>query len=145
MRKIVYFFILVSFFLTSSGQEDNSSDTKGFQVNLDGIEIEDKKINIEPVGVKDINNEDTNASSSSSFDEISDNNVLTGEIIEIENEMIFLDVNDDEKYIADTIWVTVKDSEKLNDLQIEQNVSIWFNMIRESYPPQTDALKIEIH
>ncbi|MBN6206167.1 DUF3221 domain-containing protein [Ralstonia pickettii] len=145
MRKILYIFILASFFLASCGQDKNSSDAKGFQVNLDGIEIEDKKINIDSVNAADINGEETNTSSSSFSDEIFDNNTLTGEIIEIENDIFLLDVNDEGKNIADTIWVTVEDAKKLNDLQIGQNVSIWFNMIRESYPPQTDALKIEIH
>ena len=82
---------------------------------------------------------------SSSLDEFSDNSVLTGEITEINNNAFHLDVNEAGQNIADTIWVTVEDADTMSEIQIGQHVSIWFDMIRESYPPQTDALKIEIH
>ena len=75
---------------------------------------------------------------------ISDNKVLSGKVIKKRKKEITLKVSGDSIIGEGTIWVKVDDEDMLNDIKKGQKVSIWYDYIRESYPPKTKGLKIEV-
>lgn len=75
---------------------------------------------------------------------ISDNKVLSGEVIKKRKKEITLEGNGDSIIGDGTIWVKVDDENMLANIEKGQTVNVWFDYIRESNPPQTKGLKIEI-
>ncbi|MUK88299.1 DUF3221 domain-containing protein [Ornithinibacillus sp. L9] len=75
---------------------------------------------------------------------ISDNKVLSGEVIKKRKKEITLEVSGDSIIGEGTIWVKVDDENMLVDIKKGQKVNVWYDYIRESYPPQTTGLKIEV-
>ncbi|WP_096187347.1 DUF3221 domain-containing protein [Evansella halocellulosilytica] len=82
-------------------------------------------------------------STNSSLFGISDEKVLSGEVIKKRRKEITLKVTSDFMMPDGTIWVTVEDKSMLADIKKGQKVNVWYDYIRESNPPQTRGLKIE--
>jgi hypothetical protein len=75
--------------------------------------------------------------------ELSDKKIIQGKILEINPTSVLLELMGDSKNISDTIRVSVGDEKMLDNLVVEQHILVWYDYIRESYPPQTRGLKIE--
>ncbi|WP_066050712.1 hypothetical protein [Robertmurraya korlensis] len=75
--------------------------------------------------------------------ELSDKKIIQGKILEINSTSVFLELMGDSKNISNTIRVSVGDEKMLDNLVEEQHILVWYDYIRESYPPQTRGLKIE--
>lgn len=78
------------------------------------------------------------------YDELSDNKILQGKIIEVRPKGVTLQLIQESKEFADTIRVGVEDEKLLFNLKEEQYILVWYDYIRESNPPQTRGLKIEL-
>ena len=89
------------------------------------------------------NSVDLNADDSIIFG-ISDNKVLSGNVIKKRKKGITLE-GDGDSIIGDgTILVSVDEGKILTNIKKGQKVNVWYDYIRESYPPKTMGLKIEI-
>ena len=74
---------------------------------------------------------------------ISDNKIIKGKVVKKINKEVFLELIGDSKNISDKISVGIEDEKMLINIEEGQNVLVWYDYIRESYPPQTKGLKIE--
>jgi hypothetical protein len=77
------------------------------------------------------------------MDGLSDDKVLEGKIVELTGNELFLELIGDSQKFSDKISVSVEDEKILADLEEGQLVKVWYDQIRESYPPQTRGLKVE--
>lgn len=75
---------------------------------------------------------------------ISDNKVLSGEVVKKRMKEITLEGNGDSIIGDGTIRVKVDDKNMLSNIKKGQKVNVWYDYIRESNPPQTKGLRIEI-
>lgn len=75
--------------------------------------------------------------------ELSENKFIRGKVIEKENKRVFLELIGDSKYISKTIRVSVSDEKILANIEVGQEILVWFDYIRESDPPQTRGLRIQ--
>jgi Protein of unknown function (DUF3221) len=75
---------------------------------------------------------------------ISDSKVLSGKVIKKRKKEIILKVSGDPVIGEGTIWVKVDDGNMLADIKKGQKVNVWYDYIRESNPPRTKGLKIEV-
>ncbi|MGM0852475.1 MAG: DUF3221 domain-containing protein [Bacillota bacterium] len=79
-----------------------------------------------------------------SYDDLSDDKIIHGKVIQKRCKGITLELTGESKEtFSDTIRVGVADEEKFNSIEEGQNLSVWYDFIRESNPPQTKALKID--
>ncbi len=75
---------------------------------------------------------------------ISDNKILSGKVIKKRKNEITLKGTDDPIIGEGIIWVKVDDENLLADIKKGQHVTVWYDNIRESNPPRTKGLKIEV-
>lgn len=78
------------------------------------------------------------------MDGISDDKIIEGKIIEITGNGLFLELIGESQKISDKISVEVEADKMLADIEEGQTVKVWYDQIRESYPPQTRGLKVEV-
>ncbi|MEB1808378.1 MAG: YobA family protein [Bacillaceae bacterium] len=100
----------------------------------DGTDIENTNNNEYKEAISNTNN---------SLFGISDDKVLSGEVIKKSRKEITLEITSDSIISEGTIWVIVEDKSMLADITKGQKVNVWYDYIRESNPPQTRGLKIE--
>ncbi|MCR8849359.1 YobA family protein [Rossellomorea sp. SC111] len=78
-------------------------------------------------------------------DHISDKKIIHGKVLEKRNQGMTLELTgESKKRYSEKIHVSVPDKKMLEPIEEGQNISVWFDIIRESNPPQTKALKVEI-
>ncbi|MDE5416167.1 DUF3221 domain-containing protein [Alkalihalobacterium chitinilyticum] len=119
MRKILSFLLLVTLLMMGCS---------------DGTDIESTNNNEYKEEISNTNN---------SLLGISDDKVLSGEVIQKRRKEITLKVTSDSVISDGTIRVIVEDKSMLADITKGQKVNVWYDYIRESNPPQTRGLKIE--
>jgi Protein of unknown function (DUF3221) len=79
------------------------------------------------------------------YDNMSDNKILHGKVMEKRSQGMTLELSgESKKRYSEKIHVSVPDKWMMELIEEGQNLSVWFDMIRESNPPQTRALKVEI-
>jgi Protein of unknown function (DUF3221) len=78
-------------------------------------------------------------------DHISDKKIIHGKVLEKRNQGMTLELSgESKKRYSEKIHVSVPDKRIMESIEEGQNISVWFDMIRELNPPQTKALKVEI-
>ncbi|SEN50216.1 Protein of unknown function [Mesobacillus persicus] len=75
---------------------------------------------------------------------ISNDTTLEGIVIEKTTNGAFLELVGESSHISNKIHVSVEDNEMLADIIEGQHVRVWYDVISESYPPQTQALRLEL-
>ncbi|MFI8684542.1 DUF3221 domain-containing protein [Rossellomorea sp. NPDC077527] len=77
---------------------------------------------------------------------LSDDKILHGNVLEKHSNGLTLALTGEskEKY-SDIISVSVPDEGMIKLVKEGQSLSVWYDFIRESNPPQTRALKVEIN
>lgn len=75
---------------------------------------------------------------------ISDDKLLEGIVSEKTTNGVLLELVGESLHISDKIHVSVEDKEMLADIIVGQQVRVWYDVIRESYPLQTQALRLEL-
>lgn len=79
------------------------------------------------------------------YDNMSDNKILHGKVLEKRSKGMTLALTGESRdRYSETIRVSVPDEEMIKLIEEGQDLSVWFDTIRESNPPQTKALKIKI-
>lgn len=79
------------------------------------------------------------------YDSMSDNKILNGKVLEKRSKGMTLALTGESRdRYSETIRVSVPDEEMIKLIEEGQDLSLWFDTIRESNPPQTKALKIKI-
>ena len=74
---------------------------------------------------------------------ISDDKILEGIVVEKTTGGVLLELVGESLTISDKVYVGVEDKEMIVEISEGQQVRVWYDLIRESYPPQAQALKIE--
>ncbi|MCG7343963.1 YobA family protein [Sporosarcina sp. ACRSL] len=77
-------------------------------------------------------------------DGISDSKILSGEVIKKRRKEITLELSESSSIGKGEIWIKVDDESTLDNIKKGQQVSVWYDYIRESNPPKTKGLKIEV-
>ncbi|MGM0901355.1 MAG: DUF3221 domain-containing protein [Bacillota bacterium] len=75
---------------------------------------------------------------------ISDEKILEGKIVKKTGTGLFLELIGESQKISDKISAEVEDDMMLADVEEGQRIKVWYDHIRESYPPQTRGLKVEV-
>lgn len=79
------------------------------------------------------------------FDSMSNNKILNGKVLEKRSKGMTLALTGESRdRYSETIRVSVPDEEMIKLIEEGQDLSVWFDIIRESNPPQTKALKIKV-
>ena len=93
---------------------------------------------------KSRNEEEIDKEISKSNDDITNKPTIIGEIVRIEGGRIL--VEDKTEKLSDgrpyAVWFS---TDEIESLKVGQNVSVWTNAIKESYPGQANAEKIKIN
>lgn len=77
-------------------------------------------------------------------DGYSENRFIVGYLIEKNENSLTLELTGDSTSISDIIIVYFDEELIQEDFKEGQKLTVWYDMIRESYPPQTKAFKIQI-
>jgi|GEM_PF-4544876 len=85
-----------------------------------------------------------NTLSDHEFDALSEDKIIEGRVIEIKKNNLILSIDEGSNWGSGEIHVSTQEAKTEENITKGQNLKIWFSYIRESYPPQTNALKIEI-
>ncbi|UTE78330.1 DUF3221 domain-containing protein [Rossellomorea sp. KS-H15a] len=79
------------------------------------------------------------------YDKMSDNKILHGKVLEKRSKGMTLALTGESRdRYSETIRISVPDEEMIKLVEEGQELSVWFDIIRESNPPQTKALKIKV-
>ncbi|CAN7549761.1 DUF3221 domain-containing protein [Rossellomorea sp. LjRoot5] len=79
------------------------------------------------------------------YDKISDNKTLNGKVLEKRSKGITLALAGESRgRYSETIRVSVQDENMIKLIEEGQDLFVWYDFVRESDPPQTTALNIEI-
>ncbi|MCC5803647.1 DUF3221 domain-containing protein [Rossellomorea vietnamensis] len=79
------------------------------------------------------------------YDNMSDNKILYGKVLEKRSKGMTLALTGESKdRYSETIRVSVKDEVMIKLIEEGQDLSVWYDFLRESDPPQTRALKVAI-
>lgn len=75
---------------------------------------------------------------------LSDDKFIEGRVIEINKNNLMLLIDEGSNWGSGEIHVSFQETKTKENITKGQNLKVWFDYIRESYPPKTNALKIEI-
>lgn len=79
------------------------------------------------------------------YNHMSDNKILHGKVLEKRSKGMILELTGESKdRYAETIRVAVPDENMIKLIEEGQGLDMWYDFVRESDPPQTRALKVEI-
>ncbi|WP_034761423.1 DUF3221 domain-containing protein [Rossellomorea vietnamensis] len=79
------------------------------------------------------------------YDKMSDNKILHGKVLEKRSKGMTLALTGESRdRYSETIWVSVPDEEMIKLIEEGQDLSVWYDFVRESAPPQTKALKVAV-
>lgn len=73
---------------------------------------------------------------------ISDDKIIRGKVVKKETNEILLETNGESMNISGTIIVNLEEK-ILANIEEGQDIIVWYDYIRESYPAQTRGLKID--
>jgi Protein of unknown function (DUF3221) len=79
------------------------------------------------------------------YDKVSDNKILYGKVLEKGSKGMTLALTGESRdRYSETIRVSVPDEHMIKLIEKGQDLSVWYDFVRESDPPQTKALKVDI-
>lgn len=79
------------------------------------------------------------------YDNMSDNKILHGKVLEKRSKGMTLALTGESRdRYSETIRVSVPDEEMIKLVEEGQSLTVWYDFVRESDPPQTKALKVAI-
>ncbi|WP_061809126.1 DUF3221 domain-containing protein [Rossellomorea vietnamensis] len=79
------------------------------------------------------------------YDKMSDNKILNGKVLEKRSKGMTLTLTGESRdRYSERIRVSVRDENMIKLIEEGQELSVWYDFVRESDPPQTRALKVEI-
>lgn len=73
---------------------------------------------------------------------LSENKFIHGKVLK-KDKVVILELIGDSKIISDKIIVSVEDGKMLGDIEEGEEILVWYDFVRESYPPKTRGLKIK--
>ncbi|MEI2665435.1 DUF3221 domain-containing protein [Rossellomorea sp. LJF3] len=79
------------------------------------------------------------------YDNMSDNKILHGKVLEKRSKGMTLALTGESRdRYSETIRVSIPDEEIIKLIEEGKSLSVWYDFVRESDPPQTKALKVAI-
>lgn len=74
---------------------------------------------------------------------ISDDRVIEGIVLDKNRDEILVQISCDSPTDIGEIWFYATEQQMFSNIEVGQMVIVWYDQIRESYPGQANALKIE--